>query len=218
MTGKNTYIKKTLLSIILSTALVLAFTACEKEENEKKAEEPTATLETTVEDKGTETEPEGADDVEATVTEATEAEESSVETVDPFDEGNGLVIGHAFWEAEASDDGSYTFMVSGTVSPDMYDQGYRVEEFYLMQGSEDPDDWVGIATSQEGVDIEGGLLDDGSWEFKWLGTFYIPGEDGKTLDPDQPVNVCFSVHDPDYTEEIYSPTITLTKGGDYGFN
>lgn len=217
MVQKNKSIKRILLSIVLSTTLLLAFTACEKEEDETKIEAPTATLETTTEDKGTEVETEGETDVEATVAEATEAEEPSVETVDPLDEGNGLVIGHAFWEAEPSDDGSYTFMVSGTVSPDMYDQGYRVEEFYLMQGSEDPDDWVGIATSQEGVDIEGGLLDDGTWEFKWLGTFYIPGEDGKTLDPDQPVNVCFSVHDPDYNEEIYSPTVTLTKGGDYGF-
>ena len=81
--------------------------------------------------------------------------------------------------------------------------------------STDPEDWIGIATSQEGVDIDGMLMDDGSWKFKWLGQFYIPEEDGKTLDPDSPVNLCFSVHDEDYTEEIYSPTITLERGGDF---
>ena len=136
--------------------------------------------------------------------------------METVDEGNGLVIEHSFWEKDPDEEGNWYYMVSGTVSKEMYDKGYRVEEFYLMQGeSTDPEDWIGIATAQEGVDIDGVLMDDGSWKFKWLGQFYIPEEDGKTLDPDSPVNLCFSVHDEDYTEEIYSPTITLEKGGEF---
>ena len=90
---------------------------------------------------------------------------------------------------------------------------WKPEEFYLLPGENASlDDWIGIATAQEGVDLDIWDNDDGSISFKWSGSFYMPEA---TLADDADAYVCFSVHDADYTQEMPSATVCLKQGEMY---
>lgn len=136
---------------------------------------------------------------------AAEATEETVqETAEP------IQIESALWEKV---DGENVFHVSGRVSKELLDQGWKPEEFYLLPGENASlDDWIGIATAQEGVDLDIWDNEDGSISFKWSGSFYMPEA---TLADDADAHVCFSVHDADYTQEMPSATVCLKQGEMY---
>jgi hypothetical protein len=144
-------------------------------------------------------------------TEATEAEatpEATEETVEETAEP--IQIESALWEKV---DGENVFHVSGRVSKELLDQGWKPEEFYLLpRENASLDDWIGIATAQEGVDLDIWDNEDGSISFKWSGSFYMPEA---TLADDADAHVCFSVHDADYTQEMPSATVCLKLGEMY---
>ncbi len=158
-----------------------------------------------------ETEAATEETVAEAATEATEAEatpETTEETVEETAEP--IQIESALWEKV---DGENVFHVSGRVSKELLDQGWKPEEFYLLPGENASlDDWIGIATAQEGVDLDIWDNEDGSMSFKWSGSFYMPEA---TLADDADAHVCFSVHDADYTQEMPSATVCLKQGEMY---
>lgn len=162
-----------------------------------ESSETEAATEETAAEAATET----TDEPEATA-EATE--ETVQETAEP------IQIESALWEKV---DGENVFHVSGRVSKELLDQGWKPEEFYLLPGENASlDDWIGIATAQEGVDLDIWDNEDGSISFKWSGSFYMPEA---TLADDADAYVCFSVHDADYTQEMPSATVCLKQGEMY---
>ncbi len=158
-----------------------------------------------------ETEAATEETVAEAATEATEAEatpETTEETVEETAEP--IQIESALWEKV---DGENVFHVSGRVSKELLDQGWKPEEFYLLPGENASlDDWIGIATAQEGVDLDIWDNEDGSISFKWSGSFYMPEA---TLADDAEAHVCFSVHDADYSQEMPSATVCLKQGEMY---
>ena len=101
------------------------------------------------------------------------------------------------------------FTIKGVVPAEMVAQGYTPEEFYLKVGGDPtPENWDGIQTAQEGVDLKTTNNPDGSISFEWTNTFYCPESSFSASDS---VNVSFSVHDKEYTKEIMSPSVTLTQ-------
>ena len=118
-----------------------------------------------------------------------------------------LQITSAEWLGGEGDEA--LFSVSGFVPAGLAVDGYLPEEFYLGVGAAPTiDNWAGIQTAQDGVDMKTTENADGSLNVEWSNTFYCPETE---LNSNDEWYVSFSVHDPEYTEEILSPAVRVEK-------